>query len=155
MKNKITIQLSTKRSFVSIIINWITRGKFSHVDIIFSDDPYFLYGAHLFGGIKRMPEKKQKFLRTKKYEIEISDKSIKWIKNQVGRKYDVMAIFGFILKIPIKENSASICSAFVFDALEKSDFFDHEIDYRSSEISPRDLHLILQVLEATGGCTKK
>jgi len=155
MKNKITIQLSAKKNFVSWATNWITRGKFSHVDIILSDDPYFLYGAHLFGGIKRIPTSKPKFLRTKRYEIEISNHSIKWIKAQVGRKYDVMAIAGFILRIPIKENSASICSAFVFDALEKSDCFDHEIDYRSTEISPRDLHLILQVLEATGGCIKK
>jgi ABC-type phosphate/phosphonate transport system ATPase subunit len=145
------IQLSAKNSIISKITTWITRGEFGHVDLVLPDG--VLIGAHVFGGIKKTIFKKTDFSKIKRYEIEVSQDTIDWVKLQDGRKYDMMAILGFIFKIPVLENRASICSEFAFDALEKSKCFNHPIDFQSSKISPRDLHLILQTVEAVG-CAK-
>lgn len=151
--NKITIQLSAKNNIASRLTRWITRGEFAHVDIILPSSPLVLVGAHLFGGIQRKAFIRKDFVNIKRYEVEVSDEVIDWVNGQLGKKYDVIAILGFIFKIPAVENTSSICSEFVFDALEQSDCFNHEVKFHSSKISPRDLHLILQTLEAVG-CTK-
>lgn len=154
--NKITIQLSAKNNIASRLTRWITRGEFAHVDIILPSElnvPGFLIGAHLFGGIQKTIFREKDFVKIKRYEVEVSNEVIDWVKGQLGKKYDVIAILGFIFKIPAVENTSSICSEFVFDALEQSDCFNHEVKFHSSKISPRDLHLILQVLESVG-CAK-
>lgn len=148
---KLIIQLSAKNKVFSRLIQWGTRGEFDHVDIVMSDGA--LIGAHLFGGIKKTKMKDINFFKTKRYEIEVSEGTIIWVKQQIGRKYDIMAILGFIFKIPVRETTASICSAFAFDVIEKSSAFYSNTDFNSAEISPRDLHLILKVLNATG-CAK-
>lgn len=151
--NKITIQLSAKNNIASRLTRWITRGEFAHVDIILPSSPLVLIGTHLFGGIQKKAFIRKDFTNTKRYEVNVSDELIDWVNRQLGKKYDVMAILGFIFKIPAVENTSSICSEFVFDALEQSNCFSHKVKFHSSKISPRDLHLILQVLEAVG-CAK-
>lgn len=151
--SKITIQLSAKNNIASRLTAWATRGEFSHVDIILPKSPLILVGAHLSGGIQKKAFVKKDFVNTKRYEIEVSEKVIDWVNSQLGKKYDVRAILGFIFKIPANENTSSICSEFVFDALEQSNCFRHSVKFHSSKISPRDLHLVLQVLEAVG-CAK-
>jgi hypothetical protein len=150
-KHILTIQLSASNNPISKITRWITRGEFGHVDIILPNDPEILIGAHVFGGIKKTRFKAADFSKIKRYEIEVSQKTISWVSKQLGRKYDISAIFGFIFKIPVREDTASICSEFAFDVLERS--FNHQVKFQSSKISPRDLHLVLQVLEAKG-CAK-
>jgi hypothetical protein len=150
-KHTLTIQLSASNSIVSKMIKWVTRGDFNHADIVMPDG--VLIGAHLSGGIKKTIFNKKNFSKIKRYEIEVSQGTINWVKEQQGCEYDVLAIVGFILKIPMRENTASICSEFVFDVLEKAECFNHKVDFQSSKISPRDLHLVLQVLEATS-CAK-
>lgn len=145
---KITIQLSASNKIISRITRWITRGEFGHVDIILPQSPNVLIGAHVLGGIKKTIFRKDDFSKIQRYEFEVSQDTINWIDAQLGRKYDLMAIAGFVLKIPLSENTASICSEFAFDVLEKSEAFSHYVDFQSSKISPRDLHLVLQVLEA-------
>lgn len=150
-KRTLTIQLSASNSIVSKMIKWVTRGDFNHADIVMPDG--VLIGAHLSGGIKKTTFNKKNFSKIKRYEIEVSQETINWVQEQQGREYDVLAIVGFILKIPMSENTASMCSEFVFDVLEKAMCFDHKVDFQSSKISPRDLHLVLQALEATS-CAK-
>lgn len=147
--SKITIQLSAKNNIGSRITRWVTRGEFAHVDIILPQSPLVLIGAHLFGGIQKKAFIKKNFANIKRYEIEVPAGTIDWVYAQQGRKYDLWAIFGFIFKIPIRETTASICSSFVFDVLEMSEPFTHFVKFKSTEISPRDLHLVLQTLEAT------
>lgn len=151
--SKLIIQLSAKNNIASRLTKWATRGEFAHVDIILPSSPLVLIGAHLFGGIQKKPLIKKHFANIKRYEIEVPAGTIDWVYAQQGRKYDVLAIMGFIFNIPIRETTASICSSFVFDVLEMSEPFSHYVKFKSSQISPRDLHLVLQVLEATG-CAK-
>jgi len=145
----LTIQLSASNSIISRVTRWVIRGKFGHVDIILSNAPNILIGAHIFGGIKKTKFTENAFSKIKRYEIEVSQETINWVSEQIGRKYDLWAIFGFIFKIPVFENTASICSEFAFDVLEKSECFNHQVKFQSSKISPRDLNLVLQTLEAT------
>jgi hypothetical protein len=152
-KNTLTIQLSASNNIVSRITRWTTRGEFTHVDIILPNTPDVLIGAHVFGGIQKKTFIKNDFVNIKRYELEVSIKVINWVNNQLGKKYDLMAIAGFVFKIPANENTASICSEFVFDAIEQSNCFNHKVKFQSSKISPRDLHLVLQTLEAVG-CAK-
>lgn len=150
-KNTLTIQLSASNNPISKITRWITRGEFGHVDIILPNAPNTLIGAHVFGGIKKTTYNCSDFSKIKRYKIEVSQETILWVSKQLGRKYDISAIFGFIFKIPVREDTTSICSEFAFDVLEQS--FNHQVKFQSSKISPRDLHLVLQVLEAKG-CVK-
>lgn len=147
-KTTLTIQLSANNSIISKMIRWVTRGDFNHVEIVMPNS--ILIGAHLHGGIKKTIFNAKDFSKIKRYEIAVSQETINWVQKQQGRKYDLLAIAGFILKIPMHENTASICSEFAFEVLERAECFSHFVDFQSSKISPRDVHLILQVLEATG-----
>lgn len=151
---KAIIQLSSKNNLVSRITKFITRGEFAHVDIIVPNFPYHYIGAHLLGGIQTTRISATRFHATKRYEVEVSNENAKWALEQVGRKYDIKAILGFLFKIPFRENRDLMCSAFVFDFLEQTPDFKHHIDFKSNKISPRDLHLILQIMEATGHAKK-
>ena len=143
------IQLSANSTIISRLVQWVTRGEFAHVDIVLPRGA--LIGAYTFGGIKIVPFHLNNYSKLKRYEIKVDQHTIDWVGIQVGRKYDFMAILGFLLKLPPKENTASICSEFAMDVLMQSKSFkEHSIPFPSSKISPRDLHLILQVLVATG-----
>jgi len=150
---KIIIQLSAKNNIVSRLTRWVTRGEFAHVDLILPASPLILVGAHVFGGIQKQVFNQKDFTKIKRYEVEVPDRVIDWVNKQIGKKYDIMAIVGFIFKLPALENTSSICSEFVIDALEQSRCFKQEIAFPSSKISPRDLHLILQILDSAD-CAK-
>jgi hypothetical protein len=119
---RIYYQFSTSRGVGSWFIRWFTWSEFSHVDLVEPDG--WLLGARLFanhapsgkGGVQRRPPEYVKFTKTLRVCIEVTQTQYEtfWAEahRQIGKKYDWLAVFGFLFKKDWQNQDRWFCSEF-------------------------------------------
>lgn len=111
------------------IICWWTRSKYSHVEVVIAETDYgSICWSSSFrdGGVR----KKLIDIESGHWDIVETDwdveKAVKWFKENVGAKYDILALLGFIIPFNFNTENKFFCSEAIarsldFDNAEKTD----------------------------------
>jgi uncharacterized protein YycO len=129
-------------------ISWVTWGKYSHCELVFSDDMWCSSsprdGGVRFKNIEFAPEHWDFVDLKKKYQwstsISVSFEAIvrQWCETQVGHPYDWKGVYGFILPRFLRQNNeAWFCSEFCVKALNKIGLYGNLISW---ETTPNNLY---------------
>lgn len=137
---KIGVRFSQTDGFSSKIIRWFTRSQWSHVDLVMPDGS--LLGALPFKGVVQRKEDKNKG-ETKTLYVRVPDEMANLVFNfaeeQLGKKYDWIAIYGFVGRHDWQREGKWFCSELVFASIKKSGV--ELLHGKKWRISPRDLYL--------------
>jgi hypothetical protein len=94
---QITLQFSTTSGIISHIVRAVTWSSYSHVDYVTMSNE--LLGAQ-WDGVKVRQPGYQKFIKTDRVTLDITDGQysifIKFLADQIGKKYDATALFGIL-----------------------------------------------------------
>jgi hypothetical protein len=116
----IRLQFVGDNNIASRAISWFSAGNFSHVDAILPDNS--LLGARSNGGVRVRPSGYGAFARRVVFIIPATPTQegvwIKFLMEQVGKPYDMRAIWGFIFGRNWRETDSWICSELQAAALE-------------------------------------
>jgi len=133
--------VTTRNNWLSNLIRWQTQGTVSHVESILPDGS--IIGAYL-DGVKQVPGNTD-FGYTSQTFVDVLapqesvDKWVAYLKSRCGRKYDFLAILGFVLHMNIRTPGAFICSMDATLALRASGTFKRPLSEQAHRVSPRDL----------------
>jgi hypothetical protein len=120
------------------------RGWCSHVDVVLIDG---LLGAREAGGVAIRPFDYEKFSRIETVTLNAnsgqSEVFEKFLKDQIGKPYDNLAIVAFALERNWRSPNSWFCSELVTAALEECLWFSSPISNSFNTITPRDLLLIV------------
>lgn len=90
----------TKPGFSSFVIRKFTWSRFSHVAILLDD--CVIQSTFAGGGVHTVPidEFYKEYTRIEEVQIDLPDEAAaeKWLREQIGKPYDVWFIFGFIFR---------------------------------------------------------
>lgn len=120
-----SILLFKGTSFVSRFIRWFTWSEYSHVAILFNSDGMVYESWDGVGVIKSFRWELGKS-HTSGTQVDIYDfnqpltddearQMREYAESQVGRKYDRMAILGFLLRKKLQSKDRLFCSEYVLD----------------------------------------
>lgn len=124
-KSRRTVKLAFykgRRDLADRVISWWTRGPYSHVELVVCDPVTGLetsYSSSLPDGGVRKKSIDYKPERWDFVELPLHDGDVVavWFEERMGAKYDILGIFGFILR-PVAENKRKyFCSEAVGAAL--------------------------------------
>ncbi|HUQ94200.1 MAG TPA: YiiX/YebB-like N1pC/P60 family cysteine hydrolase [Bryobacteraceae bacterium] len=136
-----SILLFKGRGFLSKLIQWQTRGRFSHAAIMMRDGS--IVEAWQGKGVRVQfltdYSNVERFVIPSMTDAQW-DKAIAYAMSQVGKKYDYWAIIRFISRTAMPENDHWFCSELVIAALNHADVFPF-VRMPASEISPGLLHV--------------
>lgn len=139
----IRLQFSTESGIESELIRTFGHGWCSHVDAVLPDNT--LLGARADGGVQIRQPGYKNFTRTQIVSIPIDDKPfLEFLHAQVGKPYDMTAIFAFAVDRDWREDDSWFCSELQAAALEKV-WFQHKLSTVVNRITPPDLLLVLSV----------
>ena len=145
----ITLRFVTGTDFVSRAIRAGERdGWCTHVEALMPDGT--LLGAHLDGGV--MPRGVGYDKTTMARELYVSlpntaetfvaDKFHDFLRAQIGKPYDALAIAGFVLDRDWRETDSWFCSELIAAGLEACGYLP-PLSAIDNHVSPRDLLLVL------------
>jgi hypothetical protein len=144
----ITIRFVTCQDAVSAGIRGFEYGFWaSHAEALMPDGT--LLGAHYDGGVEARPRDydKGKFTREQFEAIattpEMAEIFHTFLRAQIGKKYDVMAIAGIVLQRDWQHADRWFCSELMAAALSECGFFPPHLAEEFNHVTPRDLLLIL------------
>ena len=105
-ENKPYLLLYKGKSWVSRLIRWQTRSKYSHAAIFIPEEG--VYEAWHIGGVQK--NKDWKVLHKKgtivdvfcptEFDKENTQKVVEFLESQVGKKYDFRSVFRFLTRQP-------------------------------------------------------
>lgn len=135
---KIDIVFIRKRDLFSKLVCFLTWSPFSHVEILINENECI--GAVFDKGVRKY--RLERVLRKAEYweihKVEASEKVIECAKAQLGKKYDVLGLFGFIFRNRRwQRDDKWFCSEFVAFCFEKAGYSLFKA--RPYKVSPRDL----------------
>ena len=144
----IKIRFVTGNDFISNAIRVGERdGWCTHVEAIMPEGTWL--GAHLDGGVQARLADYDKITRTRELIIEIiapnsnvEDKFNEFLRTQVGKPYDVKAVFGLGVGRNWRDANSWFCSELIAAALETCGYLPR-LSVMDNHISPRDLLLVL------------
>lgn len=108
-----------------------------------------LLGAHWNGGVLARPRTYDTGTYTKDLIVEIgadqamADKFHAFMREQLGKPYDIAAIAAFVAGRDWRDDNAWFCSELVAAALVECGWFAHRLATEFNKITPRDLLLIV------------
>ncbi len=137
------IVFTTLNHWISRLICWFTRGKWSHVEL-FLPEHNNLIGAMPGKGviIRKFSNIAKSIYRVSMVEVystEIQSAIIKKAKEQLGKPYDWAAIFGFVFRRDWQKQKKWFCSELVAYAFNKGGI--PLLDGKASLVSPRDVDM--------------
>lgn len=112
----ITIQFSRNEKIGSRLIRWFTWSKYSHVDIVIAGNE--VIGAR-FDGVKIRTSKD---LDSVRFNVDAPDSVIGEMITQIDKKYDWLALFGFLFRRKWEDENKWICSELVAWAFKESGY---------------------------------
>lgn len=127
--------------FVDWLIKYWTQGRFSHVEVVFSDG--MCYSSSPRDGGVRFKKIDLKDEKWDVLEVDVGDETVvrEWCKTQVGKGYDFLGIFGFAIlphRNDVQSNRRWYCSEISAEVLRRvAPKTYHSIPKR---ISPAMLH---------------
>jgi hypothetical protein len=153
MSSGIILQFVASDDPLSNLIKHFSRGWCSHVDAVL--DSGELLGARLDGGVKIRPADYEKFSRRRRVllpaPVEVTEAFYGFLRDQLGKPYDMAAIAGFVFDRDWRDDDAWFCSEVDARGLEVCKWLPNPLASMPSGITPRDLELVVspwwQVLE--------
>lgn len=137
----IALQFAAEDGITAEAIKLYERGWPSHVDAIMPDGS--LLGARIENGVAIRKPGYVKFARTELIRLPagegIASVFYGFLRQQLGKPYDVKAIIAFALPRDWRDPRAWFCSELIAAALEQSCFFPHRLSSPANEVTPRDL----------------
>ena len=149
-EDKIVLQFSTKAGVASAVLHWFDHSWCSHVDVVYDDEKFPLFGAMLLGGVTFRPN--QGFIKTLRVELPTT-KTIKmefdhFMVCQKGKPYDLNGIWSFAINRDWREDDTWYCSELIAAGLEKSGFLKYPL--YTDQITPQELLLICNMFVPIG-----
>lgn len=143
-RKMIRLQFVEGTDLGSKAIQVFERGWPSHVNAVLPDGS--LLGA-LLDGVKIRPADydhwpKQQVVSLHTFPDE-EDAWYSFLKAQVGKPYDKLAIAAFTIQRDWREPDSWFCSELIAAALEACGFFPGKLSTPGNEITPRDLLLLV------------
>lgn len=104
------------------LVRWWTRGPYSHVEIVFSDGLSYS-SSYIDGGVRskriRFDERLWDFVQL---DDQLDESTIRMrAEKMIGSGFDVMGLFGFIMRRVSHSKNRLFCSEFVMRCLGYSD----------------------------------
>ncbi|MBE0471771.1 MAG: hypothetical protein IBX55_19955 [Methyloprofundus sp.] len=112
----IILQFTARRKIGSWLIRQFTWSDYSHVDIVLPDGR--LLGARLDGGVSIQPT--GDFEKCLRVAVDAPDHVIDIALTQIGKHYDISAIFGIIFRRDWHKPKKWFCSELVAWAFEQA-----------------------------------
>jgi uncharacterized protein YycO len=152
----ITLQFSTGNDLESWAIRSFQRAWPTHVDYVLEDGQ--LLGARFPDGVQVRPSDYMKFTRTERVDIVVpyfKETAFKtFIKEQVGKPYDWLAIISFSCIVACNRNwrqeDAWFCSELIAAAFEYSGI-TRQLAPTINRLTPRDIYLVVSAIAPVGG----
>jgi len=145
MKN-VKFQFHRGEAKISKLIRFFSRGEYNHVSI---RTHRYIYEAHIKQGVIKTPINKwddSTVVITTKISVSNAGYTnmIKFLNEQVGKKYDIMGILSFFFILLPPRKGYWYCSELASVALEKAKIKDGMLDNR--KISPQMFFDILNLV---------
>ena len=142
---KVKIHFAKSNTIGGWAIRFFTWSEWNHVAIEIDD---IVYDATLDGGVtsNTISHFKNRWGRTEVFEIDLPDvdQTRDFLLQQIGKSYDISAIFGFMFRRDWDSQDRWFCSELVFIALSKGGVnFSQWLLKKSNRITPRDLKLLM------------
>ena len=141
----IRIALYRGTSIISRLIQWQTRSVYSHAAALLDDDS--VIEAWHCGGVSHVPTLQSNHTPDTPVDIFIVRSTLgqqeiyeRFLKRQVGEKYDFQAVFRFLSRVPASKNNKWFCSELVAAALNSAGLPPLARIY-PAEVSPKLLSL--------------
>jgi hypothetical protein len=140
----IKLQFATEHALDSALIRAYGHGWCSHVDAVLEDGN--LLGARLAGGVAVRAPGYASFSRSQIVEMPcapgIAEAFYGFVRSQVGKRYDLLAIAAFAVDRDWRDDNAWFCSELAGRALEVSRYFEHRLATQANRLTPPDLLLL-------------
>ena len=147
---KIVLQFSTENNIGSKILHYYDHVWCSHVDAVMQDGG--LLGAKLLGGV--CIRKNQGFDKSLIVELpttpEIYDKFYNFCQNQIGKPYDLVSLWAFVIERDITDDDSWFCSELIVVALDKAGYFPYPLFTKYNKVTPQNLLLLLNAFVPIG-----
>jgi hypothetical protein len=148
----ITLQFVTSRDPESWAIRTFQRGWCSHVDSVMDDG--CLLGARSDRGVQISPPNYEKFARVERAVISVPYYKEKayydFLKAQLGKPYDKLAIAAFAFNRNWRETDAWFCDELVAAGLEHAEVV-RKLAPCVNRLDVRDVYLIVSALAPVKG----
>ncbi len=139
----IQIQFSTEANIASRVCHYYDHVWCSHVDAVMPNGG--LLGAKLLGGVKIRPN--LGFTKTLLVELPttqtIYDKFYGFLRDQLGKPYDLSSVFAFAFERDVAANDSWFCSELIAVALDKSEYLPYSLFSKYNKITPGNLLFLL------------
>ena len=146
----VTIQFVTEAGLAAFLIRWFTHSDYSHVDFVLADGR--LLGARSDRGVQIRPADYATFTHKLRVTIPIGTEKAQnvyaYALEQIGKPYDMKAIFGFMFNQHWEDDDAWFCSNLVAAAFKKGSFPLLNPLASVKRITPGDI-LLSPYIEAT------
>ena len=141
LRDNITVVFASNNQPASIIIKLFTLSHWSHVAIL--DDEGYIYDSTLLSGVRRIHFDEWKTHYTNLdftiFPVKNRQKVFEWLSTQVGKRYDALGIFSFILRKNYEDKNKWFCSEIVAHALG--------VKYKPWRLSPQFLSQFYKTLK--------
>lgn len=160
MSGKIVLQFARQRDISSALIQWFSGvpQSFSHVDALLPNGDclgsrHGRDGGYPPGVQIRKPGYAP-FTRTLVVTLPCTDEVeaafYGWLRTQIGKPYDTLAILAFAAERNWREDNAWFCDEFIAAGMEKSKFLTHPLAFAVNKLTPDSLLLVCSVFVPIG-----
>jgi hypothetical protein len=140
----ITLQFVSDKSLSDTLIEWYGHGAVSHVDVVLPDG---LLGARMAGGVQVRPPDYEVFTTKKLVTLPAYPAQAHafetWLRAQIGKPYDLLAILAFAADRNWRDTHAWYCSELIAAGLETAKWFPFALSTPANKVTPQDLLLAL------------
>lgn len=141
LNDNVTVVFATNNKPASLIIKLFTLSNWSHVAIL--DDEGYIFDSTSLSGVRRIHfdewKAHYKDLDFTIFPVKNRRDVFEWLHSQVGKKYDVLGIFSFILRKNYEDKNKYFCSELVAKAVG--------IQYKPWRLSPQFLSQFYKTLK--------
>ena len=154
----IRLQFVRGSGLSSAAIAWFSQGTFSHVDAVLPDGTLLGARSDVCGGqppgVRVRPHGYEVWTQRVVFSIPASDAQAEaweaFLRSQVGKPYDKIAILGFALGRDWRDDGAWICSELGAAALEATGIVP-QLYLAAAKITPEALALVCSAIGGTAG----
>ena len=140
----LTSQFVGSGGWQSALIKIKGGGPFSHVDLVLPDGS--LLGARsdkimsIPSGVQVRPPDYERWERVERISVEVTpeqySKAMGFAFDQVGKPYDYISIFGFLVNRNWRDEDAWFCSELQIAIIERADVFKFPLMVKANKIDP-------------------
>lgn len=141
LRDNVTVVFASNNQPASLVIKLFTLSHWSHVAIL--DDEGYIYDSTLISGVRRIHfnEWREHYRELDFTIFPVKDRKLvyEFLNSQVGKRYDTLGIFSFILRKNYENKNKWFCSELVAHALG--------VKYKPWRLSPQFLSQFYKTLK--------